>query len=195
MFIQETIVCTKNEDGTTHLSPLGVHVHEDALRLLPFRPSRTLDNLSRDGVAVINYTDDVRVFAGCLTQRKDWPLCRCERIDAERLNDALAHTETRVTLENDDEVRPTFVCEIVHEATHRPFRGFNRAQAAVIELAILVSRLRMLAPEKITREMEYLRVACEKTAGERERLAWRWLSDKVAAHLAENQAQSATGKP
>jgi len=32
----------------------------------------------------------------------------------------------------------------VHRASHAPFVGFNRAQAAVIEAAILVSRLRML---------------------------------------------------
>ena len=40
--------------------------------------------------------------------------------------------------------------------TIAPFRGFNRAQAAVVEAAILVSRLHMLPPDKIEREIGYL---------------------------------------
>ena len=188
MLIRETIVSTQNADGSTHLSPLGVHVDADSsLTLLPFRPSRTLDNLSRSGEAVVNYTDDVRVFAGCLTQHGDWPLSACEHVAAKRLSDALAHVEVRVTLADDNETRPVFACDVIHEATHRPFLGFNRAQAAVIELAILVSRLHMLPMEKIVSEMEFLRTACEKTAGERERVAWGWLSDKIIAHQEANQ--------
>jgi len=50
------------------------------------------------------------------------------------------------------------------------FSGFNRAQAAVIEAAILVSRLNMLPQEKIDAEMAYLRIAVEKTAG---RASWK----------------------
>ena len=38
---------------------------------------------------------------------------------------------------------------MVHAASHAPFQGFNRAQAAVIEAAILASRLHMLPREKI----------------------------------------------
>ena len=62
---------------------------------------------------------------------------------------------------------------------HRSFRGFNRAQAAVIEAAVLVSRLELLPFEKIEREIEYLAIAIEKTAGPREREAWDWLVARV----------------
>ena len=67
-------------------------------------------------------------------------------------------------------------------ASHAPFGGFNRAQAAVIELAVLTSRLALLPREKVRREAEYLAVAVEKTAGEREQEAWGWLMEKVRAH-------------
>lgn len=180
-FIREAIIGTREPDGSTHLSPLGVHVGDETLTLMPFRPSRTLENLSRSESAVINYTDDVRVFAGCLTQRKDWPLTACGDADIQRLSDAIAHAEVRVVAAKDDETRPSFICAVVREETHRPFRGFNRAQAAVIELAILVSRLHMLPMERILKEMEYLRGAYEKTAGERERAAWQWLSEAIEA--------------
>ena len=54
--------------------------------IAPFHPSTTLDNLRRHPFACINYTVDVRVFAGCVTQRRrDWPLVPAERVDGLRL--------------------------------------------------------------------------------------------------------------
>jgi len=65
--------------------------------------------------------------------------------------------------------------------THAPFLGFNRAQAAVIEAAILVSRLEMLPRDKIEKEIAYLQIAVGKTAGAPEQEAWQWLMESIAA--------------
>ncbi len=181
-FIRETILTTRRDDGSTHIAPMGVHEQGAGLVIAPFRPSTTLENLRREGCAVVNYPDDVRLYAGCLTGRRDWPLCEAERIPALRLRDCLAHTEVRVERMEDDELRPRFHCRIVHEASHAPFHGFNRAQAAVIEAAILVSRLHRLDPERISSEIDALRIAVDKTAGEREREAWDWLMAAIEAH-------------
>ena len=70
------------------------------------------------------------------------------------------------------------------EETHAPFTGFNRAKAAVLELAILVSRLGMLPREKIEAEIAYLAIAIEKTAGPDEKEAWGWLMQRVDDHFA-----------
>ena len=180
--IRETIVVTQDRDGNPNVAPLGVREQDGWLVLAPFRPSSTLQNLSVTGEAVINMTDDVAVFAGCLTGRKDWPLVRAEQVRGLRLLNALAHIECRVERIEEDDKRPRFFCRPVVERTHAPFRGFNRAQAAVLELAILTSRLHMLPTEKIDREIEYLGIALEKTAGDRERLAWSWLMERVNAH-------------
>ncbi len=51
----------------------------------------------------------------------------------------------------------------------------------MIEAAILISRLEMLPPDKIEREMAYLAIAVEKTAGPREREAWSWLTARLDA--------------
>ncbi len=67
--------------------------------------------------------------------------------------------------------------------SHVPFIGYNRAQAAVIEAAILSTRLHMLEPEKILTEMAYHAIAIAKTAGPTEREAWEWIEDKVAGAL------------
>ncbi len=98
------------------------------------------------------------------------------------LEGALAHAELAVEHVEEDEQRPRFHCRVVHEASHAPFKGFNRAQAAVIEAAILASRLHMLPREKIERELGYLQIAVEKTAGPREHEAWRLLVEKIEDH-------------
>jgi hypothetical protein len=89
---------------------------------------------------------------------------------------------------SDDSVRPRHFCRVVQEETHAPFAGMNRAKAAVLELAILVSRLSMLPREKIETEITYLSIAIEKTAGPDEREAWGWLMEKVEAHLGKRPA-------
>lgn len=184
-FIRESIVTTRREDGSAHIAPLGAHETEDGLMLLPFRPSATLDNLMREQCAVINYPDDVRIYAGCLTGRRDWPTCDADEIPGVRLQNCLAHTEVKLTLLDDDGTRPRFTCEVVNEVCHAPFHGYNRAQFAVIELAILSSRLHMLPMEKIDTEIEYLKIGLEKTAGPRELEAWGWLMDKIEQFKAQ----------
>jgi uncharacterized protein len=62
--------------------------------------------------------------------------------------------------------------------------GLNRAQAAVLEGAVLASRLHLLPRDKIDAELAYLQIAIDKTAGEAEHEAWRWVTDAVAAHRA-----------
>ncbi len=61
--IQETIVTTQNSSGVTHIAPMGINVNDDDFIILPFRPSTTLNNLLESKTAVLNYCDDVRVFA------------------------------------------------------------------------------------------------------------------------------------
>lgn len=177
--IYETVITTMNPDGAVHIAPMGIRHENEKYLIAPFKPSRTLDNLLHSGVAVINTTDDVLIIAGCLTGRHDWPVADATTIPCKRLAGALAHVEVQVENSKDDELRPVFTCRPVHAATHGPFRGFNRAQAAVVEAAILVSRLHLLPEQKIRSELEYLNIAIGKTAGEKERTAWQWLMEKV----------------
>jgi hypothetical protein len=181
-FIRESIVTTTNEDGSAHVAPLGVIEEPPFLAIAPFRPSTTLDNLRRRPLACVSYTVDVRVFAGCVTRRRrDWPTVRAERIDGWRLAGALAHSEVEVAEAHEDEQRPRLRCREVHLVTHAPFLGLNRAQAACLEAAVLVSRLHMLPREKVLAEMAYLEIAVGKTAGPAEREAWAWLKEAVEA--------------
>jgi uncharacterized protein len=186
--IVETIVTTTSAEGEVHIAPLGLIAEGERWVIAPFRPSRTLDNLRAVPCAVASHTDDVRVFAGCLTGRKDWPTRAAEKVKGAVLESALSHWELAVESVAEDEVRPRFACRIVHVGNHRPWEGFNRAQAAVLECAVLVSRLKMLPPEKIEAELKYLEIAISKTAGSREEEAWSWLMKRIDAWRAERNA-------
>lgn len=186
--ILETIVTTQNKQGKVHIAPMGIHRRDQELVILPFRPSTTLDNLLAKGQAVINYCDDVRVFAGCLTGRRDWPLIEADKIAGKVLACALAHSEVEVVDIEEDPVRPKLICKPIQTVNHSPFMGFNRAQYSVLEAAILVSRLGMLPQEKIDAELDYLKIGLEKTAGPKELEAWSWLMDMIERHKQENHA-------
>ena len=183
--IRETIVTSVSAGGTVHIAPMGVREADGQVILAPFKPSTTLENVLATRCAVVNLSDDVRIFAGCLTGRRDWPTVACSAIGCVRLAGAAAHRELRLHRVEEDEQRPRLYMNVALEQSHTPFSGFNRAQAAVIECAILVSRLHMLPAQKIDDELAYLTIAIDKTAGPDEREAWSWLLERIRAFRAQ----------
>jgi hypothetical protein len=186
--IIETIVTTTSADGYVHIAPLGLISEGPHWVIAPFKPSRSLDNLRAVPFACASHTDDVRVFAGGVTGRKVWPLAPASSIKGARLADCVSHFELAVDSVIEHAERPRFVCRVETHETNRPWLGWNRAQAAVIEGAILVSRLHMLEPEKIESEVAYLEIAISKTAGPVELEAWGWLMERINAWRATRAA-------
>jgi len=180
--IREAIVITMDLAGTPHLAPLGLIAEERNWIIAPFYPSRTLENLRAQPCAIVNLTDDARIFAGCLTGRRDWPLTATRPGFPPRLSGALSHWEMEVMDVREDAMRPRFVCRVAAQAVHGPFQGLNRAFAAVVEAAVLASRLDMLPHQQIEAEFARLRVLVAKTGGPHEAEAFGWLETKVAAH-------------
>lgn len=195
--IYETVVTTLSPAGEPHVAPMGVRYVGGRVVLMPFRPSTTLANIEATGQAVLNLLTDVRVFAGCVTGRRAWPTVDIEAPAAVpgfrgvRLAAALGHVALRLVEQADDPQRPVLHLERLAEAQHAPFPGLNRAQAAVVEGAVLVSRLHLLPPEKIEREFSYLQIAIDKTAGPAELEAWAWLQQALASH----RGNAATAAP
>ena len=187
--IYETIVTTRRADGAAHVVPLGIRTEGEFIVLAPFRPSATLDNVLRERCAVVNFTDDVQIFAGCLTGRFNWPTLPATKVGCPRLADSLAHSELELASVEENEQRPRLLCRVVATENHAPFRGYNRAQAAVLEACILVSRLHMLSEKKIRNEIDYLTIAIGKTAGPREQQAWSWLMEKIDAFFAARSGE------
>ena len=182
--IYETVVTTSSAAGEPHVAPMGIRYDGDRVVLMPFKPSRTYDNVLARGCAVVNFTVDTRVFAGCVTGRRDWPCVPADEANCARLAESLGHLELALSEHAEDATRPVLRMRRLRERVHKGFAGFNRAQAAVIEGAVLVSRLHMLPRTKIESEFAYLQIAIDKTAGPIEREAWDWLRAAIAAHYA-----------
>ncbi len=191
--ILETIVTTVSPEGALHLVPFGL-IREDlgpedlgpedsGYVLAPFRPSPTIDNLEASPFFAASSPRDIRVIAGAVTGRRDWPTEPCATIPGRRLADSFGHAEFEVLAVTEDAQRPRYRGRIRHMSAHAPFIGYNRAQAAVLEAAVLSTRLHMLEPGKVLSELTYLAIAIAKTAGPREREAWGWIEDKVAGAL------------
>ena len=177
--IRECVVTTLNAAGDPHLAPLGL-IEEGAHWIVaPFRPSTTLANLQARGLATASFIDDAEIFAGFVTGKRDWPIESVDGWPAPRLAAALSHAELEVVQIETDDIRPRFSCAVRRVVMHKPFLGMNRAKAAVLEAAILATRLDRLDREKIEREIAYLKIAIDKTAGDAERRAWGRVLAKI----------------
>ena len=116
--IVETIVTTMDAAAPS-TSPRSVSSRRTtAGSIAPFKPSRTLDNLRAHPAAVASHTDDVRVFAGCLTSRRDWPTRPASHVKGAVLESAVSHWELEVARVDEDPQRPRFFCRLVHAEAH-----------------------------------------------------------------------------
>jgi len=187
--IHEVIVTTISNEGIVHIAPMGIRFIDKQVVISPFKPSTTLNNITENNIATINFIDDVRVFAGIVSRhKKDWELSA--RTDLEIVpNLTLTNTFYNVVVNEyqEDDKRPNIICDIKNSAVIKPFLGFNRAQFSVIEAAVLLSRLGMIPMEKIDREIEYLKIGIDKTAGPHELEAWGWIQDKILSYKKDSK--------
>ncbi len=180
--ILEGIVTTLSGDGVLNIAPMGPRIEPDLnmarFVLRPFRQSTTYLNLKERGEGVFHVTDDVLLLAQTAigSARPPLPVTRpAERVNGEILADACRHYEFRVVELDDREDRSTIVVETVAQGRQRDFFGFNRGKHAVVEAAILATRLALLPREEILAEFRKLAVLVDKTGGPRERAAFTLL--------------------
>ena len=64
--IYEVIISTINEDGSSHVAPMGVSQKADFVVLKPFKPSKTLDNILTQKTAVMNIVTVFECLQGLL---------------------------------------------------------------------------------------------------------------------------------
>ena len=181
--ILEAMVSTINDDGSVNLSPMGPTVNEDLSRfeLRPFNTSKTFANLKRTRQGVLHITDDVLLFALTAIGRKpnDPQLRPAEKIDGQILESACRYYEFQVDFIDETGPRMSLNCSTVHSGRLRDFWGFNRAKHAVLEAAILATRLDFLPREEVHEAMVRLTTIVEKTAGQQERTAMEMLNQFV----------------
>lgn len=191
--ILEGLVTTCDAAGGLHVAAMGPWIDDaehaagtiERLSLRPFAGSQTAANLARLPAGVFHVTDDVlllaRVVAGVLESA---PAARpASRVRGWLLDAACSAYEFSVEEADRSAVRERLEARVVLAHHRRPFLGFNRAAHAVIEAAILVTRLHLPAavdPEPAFTALEPL---IAKTGGPREREAFDLLRETAGKRL------------
>jgi hypothetical protein len=169
--ILEAIITTTNEDGSVNVSPMGPLVDgdpADGFELRPFETSRTFANLQQRPYGVLHVTDDVMLFAKAAIGKLDEiPSIRPAEVNDNTfiLEDACRWYEFEAVYFETSEPRKNIRCKAIASGRNRDFWGFNRARHAVIEAAILATRIDFLPAEEIVRQYESLRAIVDKTGG------------------------------
>lgn len=171
--IFETIVTTVDNEGNAKISPFGIKKKGKFIYISPYLPSKTYENLKSNNIASINYVDDANIFVRCILGDEKFLLKSCKKISCFYLEETLSFDEVKVVDFQPNIERPTFKCEIVNQENCKPFLGFNRSRAALIEACILATRVKILPIKKITEELDYLAIAIEKTSGLKEYQSWK----------------------
>ena len=180
--ILEALVTTLDAAGAPHLAPMGPQVSADFthLTLRPFPTSHTYQNLLSHGEGVLHVTDDALLLAQAAIGAAVVPPCRpAACVKGFVLADCCRYFEFRVTSVDASAPRVCIEAEVVHSGRVRDFFGFNRAKHAVVEAAILATRLHLLPLAEIANEFAKLRVIVGKTGGPDEHAAMDLLEAKL----------------
>ncbi len=188
--ILEAIVTTINEDGSVNVSPMGPEVGEsiENFTLKPFQTSQTYKNLSRLPSGVLHVPDDVLLLAKSAVGSVDPApaMIEVEGVEGRILADACRWYAFRAVKIDDSQPRTRIDCQVVQKGRIRDFFGFNRAKHAVLEAAILATRINYLPIDVIKDDLQRLSVLAEKPAGKQEKEAFRFLTDFVDSQIVKN---------
>ena len=184
--IVEGLVTSVDSSGSLNVAPMGPVVEGDfeSLLLRPFQPSTTFNNLAATRCGVFHVVDQVDVIAkAAIGQLVEWPEVEpAISIKGFVLKNCCRWFEFTVNNVDASEARSQMPSTIVHRGDRRPFYGFNRARHAVLEAAILATRLHLLPKSKVLDAMASLESAVLKTGGESEQSSFRLLQEFVARH-------------
>jgi len=198
--ILEGLVTTLGPGRRINMAPMGPVVNPELTEFLlrPFQTSTTFKNLKHHPQGVLHVLDDVLLLAQGAIGRLGPPFppvrpaavidgvvlqdaCRCYEFEVEQFDERQPRAEIRV--------------RVLHAESLRDFWGFNRAKHAVIEAAILATRLHLTGAEPVLREYERLRVSVQKTAGPQELEAFELLWDFVSSGGREPVEPDESGTP
>jgi hypothetical protein len=186
--IIETIITSISADGAVNVAPMGVEWSDNAIVLKPFLETATYRNVTATGAAVVNLTDDVRVFARAAISNPEYPTVPAVAVHGVVLADCCTWRELQVRSIDSTPPRSRIETAVVHRGAHREFVGFNRACHAVLETAIYATRLHLLPREFVESELARLQTIVDKTAGPREFEAMAILADYIRSARPEPAA-------
>ncbi|MEO1614865.1 MAG: DUF447 domain-containing protein [Planctomycetota bacterium] len=205
--ILESIVTTTNKIGDVNVAPMGPWMSrpealdrpdgDPGFQLRPFKGSQSCANLLAVRRAVIHVTDDVMLFAQSALASLDNGADLVDPLDVPDLSvlkDCHRWFAVEVTNVREDGPRYLLECRVIRSGLKRPFFGFNRAKHAVIEAAILATRIHLIDEAEVVQQLDWLSPWVKKTGGERERAAFELVVRTISQRLGRAVARPVGGR-
>lgn len=186
MIFEAILGVTALPERAARFAPMGACILREAgldkTTLRPFASSRTGALLRREGRGVLNFTDDILLFAQtALTDAV--PSCEGAVLEGacEWWEIIVESAEREDKIQKDGKDRWMVHCRILAKHRARPFSPFNRGKNAALEAVILVTRSRLEGFDRaaLPAKMRELRSVVEKTGGEREVAAFDLIQSKL----------------
>lgn len=194
--ILEGIVTTLDASGRVNVAPMGPLVDREMQQVVlrPFKTAETYRNLQQRGEGVLHVVDDVWLLARAAIGPIEPPpeTFPAENVNGVVLREACRWYEFRVREIDDRAERTRIDVDVVARGRLRDFFGFNRAKHAVVEAAILATRVGIVPIDEIQQEFRRLTVPVEKTGGEQEHRAFALLQAHVQ-RAARTETTGSTG--
>ncbi|HWQ82964.1 MAG TPA: DUF447 domain-containing protein [Anaerolineales bacterium] len=181
--IIESIFSTLGPGDQPNFAPMGITWGESVLTVRPFRATATYTNLLATGCGVLSLTDDVLPFVQSSLYRVDLPHFPAHSIPGVILQGACSWRELQVLSVGGTPERAEIRCQVVHTGHQREFLGFCRASVAVLEAAILATRLQAHTPAAVQEIMRHYAQIVEKTGGDNDRRAFHLVEQFIASSL------------
>jgi hypothetical protein len=181
--IIECILTTTDQQGRVNCAPMGVEWGDKLIVIKPYQDTTTYRNLVATGIATVNLTDNVLLFAQSAISDPVFETVPATMTSGVVLKDVCSWREVEIQAVDNKETRAKITTRVVYSGYARDFLGFNRARYAVLEAAILATRTRFLPAEHILAEFERLQVIVDKTAGAREHEAMQLLTNFIQEAL------------
>lgn len=176
--IIETIVSTLDESGAPNFAPMGVVLNRDFITVRPFRNTRTCRNLTAGGYAVVNFTDDALAFVQSGLYHAVLPNFPATAVPGVVFRETCSWQEIALVSETGAPERPELTCRVLHKGLQKEFH-LCRASNAIIEAAILATRLDISDPEFIDNRMVQYWEIVDKTGGDNEIKAFQLIQDYI----------------
>jgi hypothetical protein len=177
--IIETIFSTLDETGKPNFAPMGLAWGEEFITVRPFRNTHTCRNLLSNGYGVANLTNDVLAYVRCGLYDAVLPHFPAKVARGVIFQDACSWREMAVVSQGGSDDRAEFRCRVLHKGRQKDFLGFCRASNAVIEAAILATRLALYDRKTVVERLIHYGEIVEKTGDETEIHAFQLVQDFV----------------
>ncbi|VAX15082.1 hypothetical protein MNBD_NITROSPINAE04-257 [hydrothermal vent metagenome] len=168
--IIEAIISTRKDSGDMNFAPMGVRFKEnERVELTVYHSSETYRNLAVNRSGVVNLLSDVLTFA---------KVALSDHLPAHSISSAscgailaVADEAIEFTIDTvkDREIKSIMSGPIVSQTRFKtPRAGINRANGAIIEALIAVTRIGVLQDDEIEKTIKRSRNIVDKTGGDKE---------------------------